>query len=181
MTHIPLPINLESLLELRTIEGERVEFKAGWNPESALRTICAFANDFHNLGGGYLVVGVDEQNGRPVLPPAGIDLNGVDDIQKRLLNLGRQYIQPPVHFRSVPYTVHGRTILVISVPGGEIRPYKAKVSLAKDAHDWAYYVRLNSNTVRAKGEIEQELFSLASRIPFDDRINFEASLDDLSR
>jgi ATP-dependent DNA helicase RecG len=45
-----LPINLDDLLRQRTIEGERVEYKAGWNPEVVLHTICAFANDFHNLG-----------------------------------------------------------------------------------------------------------------------------------
>ena len=47
-----LPININNLLRQRTIEGERVEYKAGWNPQKVLHTICAFANDFHNLGGG---------------------------------------------------------------------------------------------------------------------------------
>ena len=97
MTHAPLPINVDALLEMRTIEGERVEYKAGWNPERALHTICAFANDFHNLGGGYLVIGVEERNGRPVLPPAGTDPNRVDAIQRQLLNLGHHAIQPPFH------------------------------------------------------------------------------------
>ena len=109
----PLPINLESLLQQRTIEGERVEYKAGWNPESALRTICAFANDFHNLGGGYLVIGVAEEHGRPVLPPAGIAPDHVDRILKELLNLGNHAIQPPFHPIAAPYTVDGRTILVV--------------------------------------------------------------------
>ena len=31
-----LPINLGDLLSQRTIEGERVEYKAGWNPQSVL-------------------------------------------------------------------------------------------------------------------------------------------------
>lgn len=39
----------------------------------------------------------------------------------------------------------------------------------------------NVHTVRAKGQIEQELLSLTNKVPFDDRINHEASLDDLSR
>ena len=52
--------------------------------ESVLHTICAFANDFHNLGGGYIVLGVEEQNGRPVLPPTGIDPESVEAIQKDL-------------------------------------------------------------------------------------------------
>ncbi len=49
---VKLPINLDSLLHQRTVEGERIEYKAGWNPESVLHNICAFASDFHNLGGG---------------------------------------------------------------------------------------------------------------------------------
>ena len=65
-----LPINLHDLLRQRTIEGERVEYKAGWNPQSVLHTICAFANDFHNLGGGYVVLGVEEHDGQRLLPPA---------------------------------------------------------------------------------------------------------------
>lgn len=56
---IKLPINLEHLLRQRTVEGERIEYKAGWNPDPILRTICAFANDFENLGGGYVVIGQD--------------------------------------------------------------------------------------------------------------------------
>ena len=66
---VALPINIDSLLRRRTIESERVEYKAGWNPESVLHTLGAFANDFHNLGGGYVVLGVEERDGRPVLPP----------------------------------------------------------------------------------------------------------------
>ena len=50
-----LPINLHDLLRQRTVEGERIEYKAGWNPDAIIRTLCAFANDFENLGGGYVV------------------------------------------------------------------------------------------------------------------------------
>ena len=32
-----------------------MEFWAGWNPDATIRTLCAFANDFENLGGGYAV------------------------------------------------------------------------------------------------------------------------------
>ena len=53
-----LPVNIDDLLTARTVEWERLEFKAGWNPKAVLRTMCAFANDFHNLGGGYIILGV---------------------------------------------------------------------------------------------------------------------------
>lgn len=63
-----LPINLDDLLRCRGVESARVEFKSGWNPQTtgyqALKTICAFANDYHNLNGGYVVLGVAEEQSR---------------------------------------------------------------------------------------------------------------------
>ena len=52
-----LSINLEDLLRQRKVEGDRIEYKKGWNPDPIMRTLCAFANDFENLGGGYVVIG----------------------------------------------------------------------------------------------------------------------------
>ena len=57
ITNNKLPINLNDLLRQRTVEGERIEYKTGWNPDAIIRTLCAFANDFENLGGGYVVIG----------------------------------------------------------------------------------------------------------------------------
>lgn len=61
-----LPINVDAILSGGAVEWERLEFKEGWNPEAILHTMCAFANDFHNLGGGYIFVGVKAEDGRPV-------------------------------------------------------------------------------------------------------------------
>ena len=175
-----LPINLHDLIRQRTIEGERVEYKAGWNPQSVLHTVCAFANDFHNLGGGYVVLGVEELNGQPVLPPKGIDSGRIDSVQNELLRLGQSAMQPHYHPLTGVYEVEGRTILALWAPGGETRPYKARVSLARGGTDWAYYIRRHSSTVRARGADERELLSLAATVPFDDRYHQEASLTDLS-
>lgn len=90
-----LPINLQGLLRQRTVEGERIEYKAGWNPDPIMRTICAFANDFENLGGGYVVIGQDcDAHGQPVWPPAGLPNNRLDKIQQELL-AHCQLIHPP--------------------------------------------------------------------------------------
>ncbi len=78
---MPLPINIEPLLHSHAVEWERLEFKANWNPLSILHTICAFANDFHNLGGGYIIVGVEDRNGQPLLPPAGISTPDIEDLR----------------------------------------------------------------------------------------------------
>jgi ATP-dependent DNA helicase RecG len=178
---MPLPINLPALLHGHAVEWERLEFKAGWNPQDVLHTACAFANDFHNLGGGYLVIGVAETDGRPILPPVGLSPASIDAIQKELLHLGHNCLQPAYHPIAVPYVVEGRTVLVIWAPGGETRPYKARVSLATDRSDWAYFIRKGSSTVRARGADERELMSLTATVPFDDRVNQLARVEDLSR
>ena len=70
-----LPINIEDLLNKRKIEGNRIEFKKGWNPADIYHSICAFANDFDNLGGGYILVGVEQHdNGLAKRPVAGINI-----------------------------------------------------------------------------------------------------------
>ena len=58
-----LHINIEDLLNGKAVERNRLEYKEGWNPDAIYRTICAFANDFEDTGGGYIVVGVTERNG----------------------------------------------------------------------------------------------------------------------
>lgn len=146
---VNLPINVDNLLRRRTIEGERVEYKAGWNPAGVLHALAAFANDFHNLGGGYVVLGVEERDGQPVLPPRGIDPNAVDSIEKELLNLGNSAIQPAYHPVTAVHEIDGRTILILYAPGGETRPYRARVTLSSRRSDWAYYIRKHSSTVRA--------------------------------
>ncbi|MBP8276829.1 MAG: putative DNA binding domain-containing protein, partial [Propionivibrio sp.] len=176
-----LPININDLLHGKSVEWERLEFKAGWNPLDVLHSICAFANDFHNLGGGYIVVGVAEENGRPQLPPAGLDLASFDAIQKEILSLGYSSIQPAYHPVVAPCVTEGASILVIWVPGGQTRPYKAKLGLGKDCKDYGYFIRKQSSTVRAKGAEELELLSLAATVPFDDRVNQSAHVEDLSR
>ena len=81
-----LPINIDDLLHYRGVESSRVELKASWNEGptalQVLQTLCAFANDFQNLNGGYIVIGVGEENGVAQLPPAGLDPESLDGLQK---------------------------------------------------------------------------------------------------
>lgn len=71
---MPLPININDLLRGKPVEWERPELKTGWDPEEVLHTFCAFANDIHNLGGGYIIIGIAENNGRPILHPAALEV-----------------------------------------------------------------------------------------------------------
>lgn len=172
------PINIDDLLTARTVEWERLEFKSGWNPEDVMRTLCAFANDFHNLGGGYIVLGIAEKNGRPVLPPRGLSVKDIDKIQKEILELGHR-IQPHYHPIMFPLVHKGKNILVLWAVAGLIRPYKAPVSLSEKSKSYRYYIRKGSATVVAQNQDERELLSMAAMVPFDDRPNSSVEIDAL--
>ena len=175
-----LPINIADLLRQRTVEGERIEYKAGWNPDAIIRTLCAFANDFQNLGGGYVVIGQDcDDNGQPVFPPEGLQDNQLDKIQRELL-AACHTIQPPYFPVLSVEVVENRNLIVLWAPGGQNRPYKAPEQVTAKHKVLRPYIRLYSSTVEAKGEQEQELQSLAAKVPFDDRFNQAAGLNQLS-
>ena len=175
---MPIPINIQDLFNNRAVEWERVEFKAGWNPVAVLHTICAFANDFNNWGGGYIVVGIAEQDGRPVLPPKGVSTGELDRMQKELINLCNR-IRLPYFPQAQPVECRGKQLLLIWAPPGPARPYEAPTSLAPKA-PYAYYIRRLSSTVQANPQERKELIGLANRIPFDDQINPEAGLSTLN-
>ena len=80
-----LAINIEDLLNKQKIESNRIEFKKGWNPASSYHSVCAFANDFEDTGGGYIVVGVEEENGRAIRPVKGINPNQIESIEKDMV------------------------------------------------------------------------------------------------
>ncbi len=172
-----LPVNIEELIGGKTVEWERIEFRKGWNPERTLRTITAFANDFNNWGGGYIILGVEEEDGRPVLPPSGLDIGSIDSIQKELNNLCRRII--PNYFPiAEPVDFQGRKILILWCPGGSVRPYKCPESLGKGNKGYFYYIRRFSSTVKPTAEEEKELIGMSNQIPFDDRVNHRYSLNE---
>ncbi|MFH1627124.1 MAG: Fic family protein, partial [Pseudomonadota bacterium] len=127
---------------------------------------------------GYIIIGVAEDKGRPVLPPAGLPVRQIDAVQKEIVELGYRMV-PYYHPIIAPYEVDGKHILVLWAAGGQTRPYKAPVSLAKEEREFAYFIRKGSVTVRAGHQDESELMSLAATVPFDDRVNQRASLEDL--
>lgn len=54
-----IPTNIKTLLSGEVVEWARIEFKETWNAEASLKSVCAFANDLDNWGGGYIVIGVE--------------------------------------------------------------------------------------------------------------------------
>lgn len=160
-----MSISIEKLMNENIVAYARIEFKENWNPEPILHTICAFANDIDNGGGGYIVVGVKEENGMPVHPVSGIPATSLDRMQKDLLALCHK-IKPLDIPVCEPVIYDEKNLLLIWAPGGYERPYKANESMSKDKKKLAAYVRRFSNTVKASEADLKELHSIGNNVPF---------------
>lgn len=173
-----IPINIDDLINHRVVESTRIEYKADFNPNPIIHSICAFANDIDNMGGGYIIVGVEENNGAPLFPIKGIEQTRIDSILKKL----REYchfIEPLYEPVVEPILYNNVYVIVIWVSGGYGRPYKApKEVTSKQSHKY-YYIRKFANSVIASNQEEKELFYVSSNIPFDDRANLAADISDL--
>lgn len=128
----------------------------------------------------YLIIRVEEQNGAPVFPVPGIAKESVDGTLKKLREYCH-YIEPLYE----PVLYHDKTdgkdkqLIVIWVSGGYGRPYRAPKDVTTNQSYKYYYVRKFSSSVIASRDEEKELFYVSSNIPFDDRKNLAASIEDL--
>ena len=174
------PINLDDLIHSRSVESVRREFKKSWSDQSleqVIRTICAFANDFLNLNGGYIIIGIEEQNGLLILPPIGLEGENLDEIQKKIRTQCKR-IDPEYQPVISPEVYQDKLVLVLWIPGGDFRPYQAPKTLK--GSERAYYVRQGSESVEAKGDILTQLMQMTAKVPFDDRRNLTATLEVIS-
>ena len=176
-----LAVNINDLLNKQKIESNRIEFKKGWNPVSIYHSICAFANDFDDLGGGYIIVGVstDDTTGMAIRPVEGIPTDKIDGILQEMVGYNNK-IAPYYLPRTSIEEVDGKQLIVIWCPAGSYRPYSAPVNVtAKGAKEY-FYIRSGTSSIEAKGEALVELRELANRVPFDERGNSDIQLEDIS-
>lgn len=176
-----LPTSLKNILDNSIVEQARVEYKSDWNPQSILHTICAFANDIDNFSGGYIIIGIEEKDGIPILPIKGLELNKIDLIQKEILEYCHKCIEPKYVPLIDVQTIDGKKCIVVWCYSGLDRPYKCLDDVyVKESKNKSYFIRKGSSSIKATTQAEKELFSLSGIIPYDDRINYNTSLNDLN-
>lgn len=182
-----IPLKLEKLLKGRTVEQNRVEYKEGWNPNDIIHTICAFANDFSNVNGGYLVIGIQAEEGLPILPPKGLSRNTLDSVQQEIFQycnmITPRYIP---RIEVVDYKNTGTFLIYLWCSAGDSGPYQASVDAyaqkgTKKDKRMYYWIRPASLTVAADRDEIAELFDKFNSVPFDDRINRKATIQDIRR
>ena len=183
-----IPLKLETLLKGHIVEDSRVEYKGGWNPSDTIHTICAFANDFSNVNGGYVVIGIETARGIPALPPKGIPKEELDKTQQEIFQYCNK-IEP----RYIPkmevadYKDTGTFLLYLWCSAGEYGPYQAPVEVysnkdgEKADRTMRYWIRSGSVTTYAKKGELAELFDKFNAVPYDDRVNRAATMDCIRR
>ena len=177
-----LAINIDDLLNKQKIESNRIEFKKGWNPASIYHSVCAFANDFDDLGGGYILVGVDsdDDTGMAIRPVEGVPVEKIDGILQEMVSYNNK-MSPYYMPRTSVEEVDGKQVLVIWCPAGINRPYSVPENVtAKNGSKEYFYIRSGTSSIIAKGEVLDELRELASRVPFDERGNPDIKVEDIS-
>ena len=175
-----LPVSVESLFAGGGVESERIQFNASWDPridgQRVLRTICAFANDYQNLNGGYIVIGVEEVDGHVRLPPIGIEPNVIENA-RHWIRRNCKRLDPAYRPLMSPERFKGRDILVIWVPASEIHPHSAP---SDDKKTRKYWIRVGAETVDAEtAGMLTNLIGQAAKLPWDDRRSIGATSDDL--
>ena len=182
-----IPLKIETLLNGRVVEHDRVEYKTGWNPNDIIHSICAFANDYDNSNGGYIVIGVKEENGMPVFPLAGVPKEKLDSIQQEIFQycnmIAPRYI-PRIEI--INYKNSETYLVYLWCPAGDSGPYQAPQSVygakgEKIDKSMKYWIRPASLTTDAKQDEISELYDKFNSVPYDDRINYKAKIDDIRR
>lgn len=173
-----LPTNIQTLLSGGVVEWARIEFKTTWDPQASLKTICAFANDIDNWGGGYLVIGVSQKDGKPS-ELIGVRPEHVDTYLKDMLNKCK-LIQPSYCPITEVAKYDGKLFIVVWAPGGSVRPYSSPKTPTKKGGDRICWIRKMASTIEPNNEEKRDLYNLSNKVPFDDQVNHSAELSDLN-
>jgi len=168
--------------QLASRESEQVEWKRNVaDIDNVLKTITAFANDFQNLGGGYVVCGAEEikdDHGFPKVEFPGLTSARFKEVEGKVLADCRAKIDPeatPI-VDELPGSVEGQRVLVFIVPAST----NAHCYRASGKETSTYYVRISRETIEARNGVLRELLvRKGAQEPWDRRPNLQAALADI--
>lgn len=142
--------------------GERkdIEFKETLpkDSEKYTKTIIAYAN----TQGGHLIVGVADET-REII---GVDQSVLFQTMDSIANAVSDSCVPQIIPEIEPYTIDGRTIIIVTVDSEPNRPYYLK-SMGKEK---GTYVRVGATTRLASPEKTKELEMEGAKISWDELI-----------
>lgn len=162
-------------------ESARLEWKENVADErGVVKTLCAFANDIQQVGGGQVICGLKEEKndfGDPVARPVGLDEKRFKEIKNKVLSICHRNVEPPLTPTVEEYPAAddlSRKILIFSVTSsGFAHRYRAKNEGAQ------YYVRVNDRTQPANGLIAKLLEQKKNWPPYLEQTHPDTTTDDI--
>jgi ATP-dependent DNA helicase RecG len=169
------------LNELSLRENERVEWKENVaDIDAVVKTAVAFANDYANLGGGYIVCGVKETKddyGFQTMLHIGLTADRLREIENKFLSILRENVTPPITPLTQEIEVDEKhRILIFTIPAsGTVHSWKAKPN-----ENGVFYYRDGRETRIAKNGILREILASKGVLePWDYRGNKDAAIADI--
>lgn len=162
-------------------ESEQVEWKENVaDLDEVVQSVVAFANDFSNLGGGYVVCGIHETkdgNGFQKMEKVGLSSERFRKIEGHVLNACTKHVDPPLTplVEELPSDAPGKKILVFIVAAtGWAHCHRTSRDTGK------YYIRSGRRTIEARNGLLRELLVRKGlRDPWDRRWPADAVIEDL--
>lgn len=112
-----LAINIDDLLNKQRIESNRLNLRKVGIRWAYTTAYARLVNDFDDLGGGYIVVGVDtdDKTGVAIRPVEGIPIEEIDNILQDMVGYNNK-IAPYYMPRTSTEEVDGKTVTGNMVP-----------------------------------------------------------------
>jgi len=169
------------LQQLSLRESEQTEWKENVaDIDDVVETLCAFANDLANLGGGYVVCGAREakdEHGFPLLVTTGLTASRLREVEGTVLTRCRERVSPPIvpRVEELPAATEDRRILVFIQPAtGQAHTFRRGNQGAK------HIVRAGRATIEARNGVLRELLVRKGAVePWDRRPCSTATVNDL--
>ena len=162
----------DTISELNQIdEHHKLEAKKGFG-DSAMETICAFANT-SNMGGGLLIIGVEKQ-GDTYVPV------GVSDTDKTTSDISTQCasrFNVPIRPQISTDTIDGKNVIIVDVR--ESAPAAKPVYFRKDGLPRGAFIRIGATDQKCTDEDIAILFSERAPESYDEMIVADANMDDI--
>lgn len=167
--------------QLAQRENEQTEWKENVaDVNDVVATLCAFANDLQNLGGGYVVCGAGEEedeHGFPKLVRNGLTARRLKEIENTALAWCRERVSPPLAplVEELNADDGGRRILVFVQPStGAAHTFRRNKEGAK------HFVRVGHSTIEARNGLLRDLLVRKGALqPWDRRPCRGATLSDI--
>ena len=173
-----IPIGISRLTGLGRAGSDLTEFMAEPEPSALLHTICAFANDIRNAGGGYIVLGAEPVPETHDIRISGIAPDSADAMLRMVSEISRLII--PFYEPKAETVMHeGKRLIVLRCKGGRGRPYTAPEDADAPESGRRCYVRKQGRSVPAAPHDENRLWLLSLGTPYDERPCIPAAPSDL--